>query len=228
MEKRDPRVERLAGKVPGWYSPFRHFFITIGLLAVTSILLLVFRPEGPIPTRAWVLAAVVFWMGNLSEYLLHRYPMHRRWRRLKSFFQSHTIVHHRFFTRKQMEMEQTRDLFFILPSYSVIVFSFTLLALTYGATLLIFGPVEAAVTASSLAFYGVYSELIHVSFHLPEKWMSYPILRSKPFQWMKRHHRLHHDPKVMRKWNFNIGIPLFDVLFGTLAPAEEIRDADKV
>jgi sterol desaturase/sphingolipid hydroxylase (fatty acid hydroxylase superfamily) len=45
---------------------------------------------------------------------------------------------------------------------------------------------------------------------------------------MKRHHRLHHDPKVMRKWNFNIGIPLFDVLFRTLAPAEEMRDADNV
>jgi sterol desaturase/sphingolipid hydroxylase (fatty acid hydroxylase superfamily) len=46
--------------------------------------------------------------------------------------------------------------------------------------------------------------------------MRYPVLRSRVFQAMKEHHTIHHDPRMMRKWNFNIGTPLFDALFGTL------------
>jgi sterol desaturase/sphingolipid hydroxylase (fatty acid hydroxylase superfamily) len=31
----------------------------------------------------------------------------------------------------------------------------------------------------------------------------------------KAHHKLHHNTKLMRNWNFNIGLPLCDVLFKT-------------
>lgn len=50
--------------------------------------------------------------------------------------------------------------------------------------------------------------------HLPADaaMLRLPFLRA-----LRAHHRLHHDPRHMRTKNFNVVLPLFDWLFGTLA-----------
>jgi sterol desaturase/sphingolipid hydroxylase (fatty acid hydroxylase superfamily) len=56
-------------------------------------------------------------------------------------------------------------------------------------------------------------ELLHSASHLPsDHWLA----QNRVVQWVSRHHRIHHDPKLMRTYNFNFALPLFDWLFGTI------------
>ncbi len=42
-----------------------------------------------------------------------------------------------------------------------------------------------------------------------------------PVRWLANHHRIHHDPRGMGECNFNIVLPVFDWLFGTLRTRED-------
>jgi hypothetical protein len=197
--------------------------LTLGGLCGMIGAALWFRPSGPIPGTAWAAFVGALVVGNLAEYMLHRFPMHRRWKLTKGFFRNHSILHHRYFTANAMPMERGIDVLYIVHSANVAVFSFGVFASGFALAWLLIGPQEAALAGLGLALYGLWTEVVHLSFHFPDAWMSKPVLRSRTFQWMKRHHQLHHDPRVMRKWNFNVGLPACDLIFGTLAPAKDMR-----
>jgi len=42
---------------------------------------------------------------------------------------------------------------------------------------------------------------------------------------LREHHRRHHHPALMQKWNFNVTVPLFDWVHRTLAPEEVVARA---
>ena len=62
-----------------------------------------------------------------------------------------------------------------------------------------------------IAYYALY-EVLHALAHLPA---DAPLARVRAVRALTHHHRVHHDPALMRSWNFNFAIPLFDVVFGT-------------
>jgi len=221
--ERSPRLDKLA-KIPEQYSVILHIAATVGVLVGFSLFLLLLLPAEPIPWHAWLAAPSMVILGNFVEYALHRWPMHRRKKRTDAFFKAHTLQHHKFYTSSTMEMVKPEELYYTLPSPQIIAASTTLLSGTLGLLYLVFGVQIAVIGAISLGAYGVFSEVIHVMFHFPKSWMHYPVLRSRAFQWMLRHHQLHHNPKVMTKWNFNIGLPLWDTMLGTLAPKERMKD----
>jgi sterol desaturase/sphingolipid hydroxylase (fatty acid hydroxylase superfamily) len=33
---------------------------------------------------------------------------------------------------------------------------------------------------------------------------------------LRRHHAVHHDPELMQRWNFNVTVPLWDLVRGTI------------
>ncbi len=37
---------------------------------------------------------------------------------------------------------------------------------------------------------------------------------------LRTHHARHHDPRLMQRWNFNVTVPLFDAVMGTIAPRD--------
>jgi sterol desaturase/sphingolipid hydroxylase (fatty acid hydroxylase superfamily) len=61
--------------------------------------------------------------------------------------------------------------------------------------------------------YVVSYEWLHLAYHLPadsfigRRWL---IAR------LRRHHALHHDPRLMQKWNFNVTFPIWDRVRGTV------------
>ena len=77
-------------------------------------------------------------------------------------------------------------------------------------------PTAATVVALSLTLYAASVETMHILFHCPGSWMRLPVMRSRGFQYLLEHHRAHHDPHLMTKWNFNIAFPLFDWAMGTM------------
>jgi len=193
-----------------------HLGVTIGLLGGGSIALLVLLPPGPIPLSAWIAAVCVVLAANFVEYALHRWPMHRRRKLTQAFFKQHTIAHHRYFTHDTMAMNEAREVTFVIPSIPVLMASMAFVLAVLAGLTLTMGTTVGFFASGVLGLYGTLAQLLHLAFHLPDRWMKLPFLRSRVFQAMKLHHTIHHDLRLMTKWNFNVGIPICDALFGTL------------
>ena len=73
--------------------------------------------------------------------------------------------------------------------------------------------------ATSGAYMATY-ELSHLAYHLPE---DHPIGKHPLVRFMRKHHAVHHDPRVMQRKNFNVTLPLWDWLMGTMASDEPVR-----
>jgi len=200
-----------------------HLGVTIGLLGGGSIALLVLLPPGPIPLAAWIAAVCVVLAANLVEYALHRWPMHRRRKLTQAFFKQHTIAHHRYFTHDTMAINDPREITFVIPSIPVLLASMAFVLTVLGVLTLTMGTTVGFFASGVLGLYGTLAQLLHLAFHLPDRWMKLPFLRSRVFQAMKLHHTIHHDLRLMTKWNFNVGIPIFDALFGTLIWEREAK-----
>ena len=66
---------------------------------------------------------------------------------------------------------------------------------------------------------------MHLAYHLPAQSF---IGRLWLIQRLRELHRRHHDPRLMKRWNFNVTLPVFDLLYGTLwSPAREGAVAKK-
>lgn len=163
-------------------------------------------------------------LANLVEYSVHRWPMHKAVkvfgkRIFKSMYRTHSGKHHRYFTDEYMNMECDDDMHEVFASPST-VFSFigfVIIPIAALASLFISTNVALLFFASCLSYYGIY-EFIHFSTHLPN---THPILKIPFIMKAKQHHKIHHNTKLMRKWNFNIGLPLMDFVFGTLYKERE-------
>ena len=84
------------------------------------------------------------------------------------------------------------------------------------------GPNVGWLVLLTAALYVVGYELSHLAYHLPEESF---IGQRKLVRVMREHHARHHDPRLMQRYNFNVTVPLGDLLFGTMAPAKLNRPA---
>lgn len=166
--------------------------------------------------------AVAFFVGvvqaSLFEWAFHRYWLHRPWLP-KECFTQHTLIHHQLCkfddTFHVEEEEQHEALHFmwwggpLLIAINCVpwaILSFVLnargLELPYLAFLITF--------ASLFALYYAGYEGLHYLMHKP----SIPFVEnSRYFQFIKRHHRIHH---VYMNRNLNVLLPLADLMLGTL------------
>lgn len=155
----------------------------------------------------------VFLFGNFSVWVLHRYPLHRRYRLWSYPFDVHTVEHHRYFTYETITYSKKDDFAAIFFPNSVIAL-FALVAqpvLFLGFTRL-FDADTSHVVCASAAFYFLSYELFHWGSHLPE---NHKLMKVKWLDYMRKHHRIHHHTRYMHKYNFCIVYPLMDILLGT-------------
>jgi len=162
------------------------------------------------------LVAVV--QSSFVEWSFHRYWLHRPWLPENCFTQ-HTLIHHQLCkfddTFHVVEEEQHEALTFAwwggptiiaISTTPWVLLSWALhasgLALPYLAFLISF------VIGSVLYYIGY--EGLHYLMHKPAiAWIE----RSGFFQFIKRHHRIHH---VRMNRNLNVLLPLADLMLGTL------------
>ncbi|MCU0771037.1 MAG: sterol desaturase family protein [Verrucomicrobia bacterium] len=158
---------------------------------------------------AFALAIVV---ASFFEWTLHRYVMHRPVGRFRYAYRAHTLVHHHTF-----KADHTYHLIHEEDKETIPM------AWWNGPAIVLIGSIPVAVLAWALgqwaivggaalcfsAYYGAY-EYIHWCMHLP-KWRR--IERSWLFRRLNGHHLLHH--RYMKK-NFNVVLPLADLVLGTL------------
>lgn len=213
---RDARRERLKHHVPRLYRPWVHLGANMVVAALAVAVLARVPDWHSTPWWAYFAIPLGLVIGNVVEYVMHRYPMHRRYRRAKRMFTQHTVQHHRFYTDKQMQAEERRDFFFVLFPVELGLANLLAIALVYAACRGTLGVAFGSLLSITLIGYVLLLDLVHLICHLPERCFEKGPLSLAPFVYLMRLHKRHHNPKVMRQVNFNITFPLVDWWVGTL------------
>ncbi len=197
--------------IPKIYSGYLHLFFNLFVLLGTIIypLTLVSKPT----ILELLIVPLVMVLGNILVFIIHKYPLHRYMKISKFAYTIHSKYHHVFYTDKVLIFDGPRD-FYILFFPTWVVLGFVLF---YHPSLYYLGPQFLTsnsiylAMASGSAYFLLY-EILHFCSHLPE---NHPVLRIPGVKYMWRHHKDHHDPKLMADYNFNIVFPLTDILMGT-------------
>lgn len=202
--------EEVLARVPRGYSPFLHLVIP-SILALGAVDAALSLMRG---ANWWQFALVPVFAGvmNALEWHAHRGLLHRHLRPLESLYRRHT-QHHAVYVRGDMAMQDPRELKMVLLPALAAVTIFAA-ALPVALLFLFAGQRNLALlwVATSVGYVTVY-EWMHLAWHLPEDGLAarLPVLRS-----LRRLHDLHHDPRLMHRYNLNVTVPLWDWLRGTL------------
>ena len=210
LEQRDAARARALAASPR-YRPWLHVgtesLIGLSLCAAAAWLA---RGGGP-----WHLAfgAGLLLLSNATEWRIHREVLHARRRGLEVLYDRHTPLHHVIYVTGDMAMRSARELQLVLiPAHGILlIFLFTL---PVTALLWALGgrPLAGVFVLETMGYTLLY-EWLHLTWHLPS---SSPITRLRLVRWMRRHHELHHHPRLMQRGNFNVTFPLWDWVRGTL------------
>jgi hypothetical protein len=158
---------------------------------------------------------------SLFEWTLHRFIMHRPLGGFRYSFERHALIHHHIFRADHTyHLIDEKDAKTIPMAWwngpvliAVGILPFVLVSYLTGHWSFVIGAV-----ISCSAYYGAY-EYIHWCMHLPRK---RSVERSGIFFRLNGHHLLHH--RYMGK-NFNVVMPLADLLFGTLLLRSKVHFA---
>jgi hypothetical protein len=213
---RDDLRRDLMSRIPRWYSPWLHLAIP----AVSGIAILAFALSRIEDLRAWHLAFVplFFAFGNAVEWHAHRGLLHRRTWPVEILYTRHTPQHHAIYVADDMFIRDWRELkFVLLPAYGVVAIVAVTSPITAGLWLL-GQPNLAALWVASVVLYLLTYEWFHLAYHLPADGF---VGSLRVTRWLRRHHQRHHAPHLMQRWNFNVTVPLWDHVRGTVyRPAE--------
>ena len=162
----------------------------------------------------WLIALPVFLAGNLAEWAMHTYVMHRRIDvfALRAIYERHTREHHQYFTDNDPTINTVREfriVFFPWRVLSVLVVGGSVL--TYLTSLVINANAGYIVFITMVAQYLNY-ETFHFFCHVPENGF---VQRMPLINTIRRHHKAHHNMGIMMKYNMNLTYPVADWFMNT-------------
>ena len=199
------------------YSGFFH--LGFMLFWGSAVIWLCFSQVSEMGLVEWISFTGVFVVYNfLGEYAVHRWAGHKKIALLKVVYQRHTGDHHSFFDEAHMEYEGINDWRVVLFPLVLILSATFGIALPVGVlTYLMFGWDAAFVGGATVLIGYLFYEVMHFSYHLPEGSLPERMFRLIPgWRAVKHLHVLHHNRDVMHDVNFNVTIPFFDWVLGTL------------
>ncbi len=208
---REELRQDLLSRIPRWYSPWLHLAIP----ALSGLAILAFALSRIHDLRAWQVLFVPLFLafGNAVEWHAHKGLLHKRTWPLEVLYVRHTPQHHAIYVSEDMYIRDWRELkFVLLPAYGVL----GIVAVTSPITVALWLAGQsnlAALWLASVVFYMLTYEWFHLAYHMPADG---PIGRLRVTQWLRRHHQRHHSPTLMRRWNFNVTLPLWDLVRGTV------------
>jgi hypothetical protein len=209
---REQRRSAIVAQIPASYRPALHLAIptVVGLGAMVWAFARIhaLRPAELVTVPLTLLAAFGF------EWRAHKDILHRRMPLLGVIYERHELSHHVIYTDRDMAMQSPREMWLVLmPPYAILLIFFGLvLPLSLGITRLLGQNVAMLFVATDMAFFLSY-EWLHLAYHLPK---DHPIGRLPLLARLRAHHQRHHDPRLMKRWNFNVTVPLFDWLHRTI------------
>jgi hypothetical protein len=224
----EARRARILATIEPSYRPAVHFLVP----AVLGLGVLVASVWSIRDLRAIELLVVplTILFGMELEWLMHKHVLHRRIPGLATLYVRHEKQHHVVYTYDDFTMRSLREAKLVLmPAYAVVLVFALDLPLTFLLSRLFGQNVGLLYLTTGMAFFMVY-EWLHLAYHLPP---DHPIGRLSIIQRMREVHRRHHAPENMKRWNFNVIVPLSDWVRGTLwSPEREAqrraqRDAER-
>jgi hypothetical protein len=192
------------------YNPWLHggFVLAYGLGCVGFF----FHSVADVRAVEWLSVPAAVIVFNVVVYVVHRFLGHHKYPFARLFYARHTGDHHTFFTPGQMSYDNPRDWRVILfPPWLIVIHS--VIALPGWWFLARYDPNVAGLFSGTMILGYLAYEIVHACEHLPD---SNPITRLPWISQMRRLHALHHRHDLMRERNFNLVLPLADMLFGTL------------
>lgn len=210
-EERDALRKKLVDAIPRWYSPWGHLAVpTIFGLAVIAGCVALLEP-----LRWWHLLAVpgTYVIANIGEWRAHKYWLHRRSKIAPILYDRHTPQHHMVYVTEDMAMRDRREFRLVLiPAYGIMMIFVGVLIPVAAMWAGGLRNVALLFLATEMAYVLSY-EWLHLSYHLPEDSF---VGRLWLVRLLRRHHAVHHDPRLMQHWNFNVTVPFWDWVKGTL------------
>jgi hypothetical protein len=160
---------------------------------------------------AWFL--LFFLYAGMFEYVFHRWILHRPWTSLSRPYEIHAFLHHRVFGGDATYHVQRGD------DKDLILFEWWQAPLLLAVHAPVIWGVAVATDiavfwggmAALAVYYGLY-EYLHWCMHNPT---GRRIERTRLFRYLDAQHRLHH--RIWRA-NFNVVLPVGDLIFGTYRP----------
>ena len=166
---------------------------------------------------AGLLAGIAY--SSLFEWALHRYFMHRPTFNFRYPFERHALVHHRIFRADHTyHLVRDADKKTIPMAWwnAPVLICLGLIPFFLFARLTHYWGALAGGAVAMSAYYAAY-EYIHWCMHLPRH---RSVERSGIFFRLNGHHLLHH--RYMNR-NFNVVLPLADLLLGTLLTRSQVH-----
>jgi fatty acid hydroxylase family protein len=216
LERRTALRNELLAETPSWYVPWVHLFVP-SLVGITIIVMALSQIRDLRPVEI-LTVPLVYLFANAFEWWIHGNALHRRNPLAPVLYDQHTPKHHMLYLTDDMAMRDTREYRLVLiPAYGLLL----IIVGQLGATSLLwwFGLHNVACLYAATAIgYAVSYEWLHFSYHLPHE---HPVAKNPLILRLARHHAVHHDPRIMQRWNLNVTVPLMDYVMGTAVDSVE-------
>jgi len=197
-------------QIPRTYNPYVHALVhsTIAVIFVIVSILLIKN----LSSISLISIPITLFLLFGFEWLIHKHVLHRKRFGVGELYKKHELMHHVIYTNEDMSMGSKRELYLILtPPYAAVLILIILFPLVLFLTLLFSFNVALLMLITALCFFLSY-EWLHFCYHLPENhWLGRNWLITK----LKKLHTNHHNPLNMKKWNFNVTFPVFDLILKT-------------
>ena len=192
----DEKREKILDQISPYYSPHLHLVGNFGF-ALILVCISIFNMG---TDHLWSLP-ISFLVFLGVEWALHKYLLHRP--TIKRFYDFHTN-HHILYTHDRMKIGSMRELSWVLiPQDLFFLFGSLFCLLSYFVSIFHSDQLAYTIVFGHFAFYLFY-ETCHLLWHLlPENRIS-------------QYHTFHHNLANMHKWNFNVTIPIVDLVVRTL------------
>jgi hypothetical protein len=208
----EARREALIKKgVPAGYRPWLHLLVP-SLVALVTL--------GVALSQLHDLRAVELWTIPITyiaalgfEWRAHKDILHRRLPLLSELYERHERTHHVIYTAADMSMRSQKEWMLVLMPWFAIVLIIALLLPVVALVSWVSNRSCAALSLCTSVLFFLQYEWMHLAYHLPP---DHPVAKWAPIRVLGALHKSHHDPRNMKRWNFNVTIPLFDLLHGTL------------
>lgn len=219
---RERRRAEILSTVPGWYSPAAHLIVP-GLLGLAVMVAAFLAVRDPKPIELVTIPFTLLFAFGF-EWRVHQRVLHRRQPLLGVLYDRHELAHHVIYTDEDMAMRSGRELRLILmPAYAVVLVFSMVAPFAFALARLTSLNAGALFLATSMLFFLAY-EWLHCAYHLPAV---SAIGQNRIITRLREHHRRHHQPRLMKRWNFNVTVPVFDWILGTTwTPEREAARAD--
>lgn len=207
-----------AEKIPAGFVPAKQIART-AILAVVLLTASAIVARGA-PAAAWLLIPAFWVFANFFEWTVHRFPMHRPLVP-RMMYRNHAQIHHTAFTDDDMAMSEPRELWLIMmPWYTIVGLLVAASPVGIIAALLGGLPYAGIFYIGALSYFLFY-ETVHALYHVaPERLARLGIGQHGLFARMRAHHARHHSLRRMAHVNFNVTMPLADIVFGTRERAD--------